>query len=71
MLNEFDDTSVFPQSVLPDGSYRKMQSKWWCSGLFTGFLWYLYEHTKDPIFKSGAEKWINSLEKEQFNTIYR
>lgn len=68
MLNEFDDTSLFPQSVLPDGSYRKMPSKWWCSGFFAGSLWYLYEHTKDPIFKAGAEKWTSALEKEQYNT---
>ncbi|MBC7868381.1 MAG: glycoside hydrolase family 88 protein, partial [Gloeobacteraceae cyanobacterium ES-bin-316] len=68
MLKEFDDTLLFPQSVLPDGNYRRMKSEWWCSGFFAGSLWYLYEYTKDPLYKAGAEKWTMALAKEQYNT---
>ncbi len=68
MLQEFQDTAWFPQSVLPDGSYRKMKSDWWCSGFFGGNLWYLYEATGKNEWKQAAEKWTMAVQKEQFNT---
>jgi len=68
MLKEFTDISKFPQSLLPDGSYKKMKSEWWCSGFFGASLWYLYEYGKDPLIKEGAIKWTKAVEKEQYNT---
>jgi rhamnogalacturonyl hydrolase YesR len=68
MLKEFTDTTLFPQSVNPDGTYKKMPSEWWCTGFFGGSLWYLYEYTKDPEMKAAAEKWTMALKKEQYNT---
>lgn len=68
MLAEFQDTTLFPQSVNPDGSYNKKTSEWWCSGFFAGSLWYLYELTQDEDFKRAAEKWTMAVKNEQFNT---
>jgi hypothetical protein len=68
MLQEFQDTSLFPQSTNKDGSYNKRTSDWWCSGFFSGNLWYLYEYSKDSSFKNAADKWAMALQKEQFNT---
>lgn len=56
-----------PHSLKPDGSLNDRETSWWCSGFFSGNLWYLYEYTKDPKWKTMAEKWTNPLEKEQFN----
>lgn len=68
MLQEFQDPALFPQSVNPDGTYRKMKSEWWCSGFFGGSLWYLFEYTQDESLKSAAEKWTMAVEDEQYNT---
>jgi len=67
MLQEFQDTNLFPQSVNKDGSYRKMKADWWCTGFFGGILWYLYEYTGDTSFKNEADKWTMALQKEQYN----
>lgn len=68
MVEDFRNDSLFPQSVYPDGSLRKMKSEWWCSGFFGGSLWYLFEYTKDLSMKAAAQKWTTALEKEQYNT---
>lgn len=68
MLQEFQDTTLFPQSVNPDSTYRKMKSDWWCSGFFGGALWYLTEYTHNKSLKEAAIKWTNAVEKEQYNT---
>ena len=67
MLGEFSDYSVFPQSINPDGSIRKMKSDWWGSGFFAGGLWYLSEYTKDKEITAAADKWTVALNKEQYN----
>jgi hypothetical protein len=67
MLQEFRDHTLFPQSINLDGSYKKMKSDWWCSGFFSGALWYLAEYTKDQNIKKEADLWTVALEKEQYN----
>ncbi|WP_266366617.1 glycoside hydrolase family 88 protein [Tellurirhabdus rosea] len=68
MLKAHPDTTKFPQSTNPDGSPRNMSSSWWCSGFFGGSLWYLYEYTKDPVWKDAAHRWTMAVAKEQYNT---
>lgn len=68
MLKSHQDITKTPQSTLPDGLPRDMPTEWWCSGFFGGSLWYLFEQTKDPQWKSAAEKWTMAVEKEQYNT---
>lgn len=68
MLKACKDTSLFPQSLLPDGTVKQMKSAWWCSGFFSGNLWYIYELTHQRKWKEAAEKWTLPLQKEQYNT---
>ncbi|RFS24681.1 glucuronyl hydrolase [Chitinophaga silvatica] len=66
--------AVLPANVLPkttkskDGSLETSNSGWWTSGFYPGTNWYLYEYTKDPIFKDEALKRMELVKKEQFNT---
>ena len=57
MLKSHQDITKTPQSTLPGGSPRDMPTSWWCSGFFGGSLWYIFEETKNPIWKIAAEKW--------------
>lgn len=68
LLQNFQDTTKFPQSTSPDGTYKKMPSDWWCSGFFGGTLWYLYEYTKNNDWKQQADKWTMAVQKQQYNT---
>ncbi|MEO7768943.1 MAG: hypothetical protein ABIS01_16045, partial [Ferruginibacter sp.] len=67
MLFAHPDITKFPQSGNPDGTARDMTSDWWCSGFFGGSLWYLFEYTKDTVWKNAAEKWTMAVEKEKYN----
>ena len=42
--------------------------QWWCSGFYSGTLWYLYENTRNSWVKAEAEKRLADLEQEKFNT---
>ena len=42
--------------------------KWWCSGFYSGSLWYLYEQTKDESVKKEAEKALKVIEPNQTYT---
>lgn len=56
-----------PHSIKKDGTLNDRETSWWCSGFFPGNLWYLYEYTNDPKWRTLAEKWTAPLEKEQYN----
>ncbi len=68
MLASHPDLTQFPQSTKPDGTPNNQTSDWWCSGFFGGSLWYIYEYTKDSIWKDAADRWTMAVEKEKFNT---
>lgn len=68
MLASHQDLTKFPQSILPDGLPKDMPSSWWCSGFFGGSLWYLFDYTKDTVWKNAADKWSMAVEKEKNNT---
>lgn len=57
----------FPQTYQGD-TLKTSNSKWWCSGFYPGTLLYLYKATGDISLKEAAEKKLNDLAKEQFNT---
>jgi len=42
--------------------------KWWCSGFYSGSLWYIFEQTKDAEIKKDAEKALKILEPNQTYT---
>jgi unsaturated chondroitin disaccharide hydrolase len=39
--------------------------QWWCSGFYSGSLWYIFEQTKDEEIKAHAEKALKILEPNQ------
>ena len=66
--------TTLPEGVLPkttsnkDGSLVTANSDWWTAGFYPGTNWYLYEYTKDPVFKAEALKRMELVKKEQYNT---
>ena len=64
---EIKDTTRFARSTQPDGSWKVTPSREWTSGFFPGALWYMFEYTKDPLFKATAEKWTAGMVNEQFD----
>jgi len=42
--------------------------KWWCSGFYSGSLWYIYEQTKNAEVKQEAEKALKVIEPNQTYT---
>ncbi|MEO7214645.1 glycoside hydrolase family 88 protein [Mucilaginibacter sp.] len=43
-------------------------SGWWCSGFYPGTLLYLYQQSKDPALLNEANRTMQVLAKEQYNT---
>jgi unsaturated chondroitin disaccharide hydrolase len=56
-----------PQSF-DNGKPVNKDIKWWCSGFYSGSLWYIYEETKDPEIKAEAEKALQVIEPNQTYT---
>lgn len=51
-----------PRSIEKDKTaWRLVDYKDWCSGFWSGALWYLYEGTKNPLFKEQAERFDKQL----------
>lgn len=59
-----------PRSFDPQtGELMTSDSRWWCSGFFSGVLWYLYEYSNDGELRHDAEMYMERVEKEQHNTV--
>lgn len=56
-----------PQSYA-NGKSINYDIKWWCSGFYSGSLWYLYEQTKDASIKKEAEEALKVIEPNQTYT---
>ncbi|MES2516825.1 MAG: glycoside hydrolase family 88 protein [Bacteroidota bacterium] len=51
-----------PRSINKDQKdWRLVNYEDWCSGFWSGSLWYLYEGTKKPFFKQQAERFDKQL----------
>lgn len=62
------DSSAIPRSVnLSTGIYKKVKSKDWTSGFFSGTLWQIYQLTGNNKFKEKAATWNAFIEKEKIN----
>lgn len=55
------DSTRFPRSTAPDGSWATTDKYGWTSGFFPGCLWLMYEHTGDKRFLSAARSWTGGL----------
>ncbi|WP_316797649.1 glycoside hydrolase family 88 protein [Pedobacter frigidisoli] len=56
-----------PQSY-QDGKAVNKEITWWCSGFYSGSLWYIYEQTKDIAIKKQAEEALKLIEPNQTYT---
>lgn len=62
-----------PADMLPKTWYplikkfEASKSNWWCSGFYSGTLWYLYEYTKDAALQDEARRAEKIIEKEKNN----
>jgi unsaturated chondroitin disaccharide hydrolase len=56
-----------PQSYA-NGQPINKDIKWWCSGFYSGSLWYIYEQTKDEAIKKEAEEALKTIAPNQTYT---
>lgn len=56
-----------PQSF-DNGKPINKDIQWWCSGFYSGSLWYIYEETRDTQIKLEAEKALQVIEPNQTYT---
>nr|WP_197718620.1 glycoside hydrolase family 88 protein [Pedobacter schmidteae] len=61
VLSKNIPSGLTPQSFA-DGKPVNREIKWWCSGFYSGSLWYIYEQTKDQEIKQEAEKALSVIE---------
>lgn len=66
-VHQSNPALVSPRSLTDQGTLIAVKRGDWTSGFFPGVLWYLYEHTQDPIWKQEAEKHTRLIEDEQYN----
>lgn len=59
---------IYPRSISKDGGLWTSDYKWWCSGFYSGSLWYVYEYTGDETYKNLALKYQAGLEPLRFRT---
>ncbi|WP_083488745.1 glycoside hydrolase family 88 protein [Pedobacter borealis] len=68
LLKTSTDLTRFPRTINQDRSLKSTDIKDWTQGFFAGNLWYIYEYTKNPEWKTAATKWTEALEQAQFLT---
>ncbi len=61
-----NDRQIFPRTLRND-SLHLVVSNDWTSGFFPGMLWFMYEYTKKPEWKSKAEEFTALMEREPKN----
>ncbi|MDT0690472.1 glycoside hydrolase family 88 protein [Salegentibacter sp. F188] len=69
MANQLPKDGSFPKTYYSEEDrFETSGSEWWVSGFYPGTLLYLYEETSDPELLEEAERILEDLEKEQYNT---
>ena len=69
LKDQLKDSTGFPKTF--DKTKQQLEtsdSKWWCSGFYPGTLLYLYEATGNKALLDEANRMLNLLEPEQYNT---
>ncbi|MDR0798530.1 MAG: glycoside hydrolase family 88 protein [Dysgonamonadaceae bacterium] len=56
-----------PRSIDATGALVTSDSKWWCSGFFSGSLWYLYEYQPSQTVLADARHYTMRVEQEKYN----
>jgi hypothetical protein len=61
-LAQLKDTTRFARNVAINGSqWETTKYTDWTSGFFAGTLWYMYDLTQDPYWRTQAERWQAQL----------
>ncbi|MBS1563421.1 MAG: glycoside hydrolase family 88 protein [Bacteroidetes bacterium] len=60
-------TELVSPRTLEKGELKLVPSKDWTSGFFPGELWFLYEYTGKPEWKTAAETYTANIENEKWN----
>jgi rhamnogalacturonyl hydrolase YesR len=68
MLTRSTNLKEYPRTTDKNGKTIYVPISDWTGGFFPGSLWYLYEETRDSVWKTAATKWTESLWSNQFNT---
>ncbi len=66
MLASIKDKHKIPRTF-EHGKLDLVPSRDWTSGFFPGVLWFLYEDTQDPRWRTAAEDYTARLEREKKN----
>ncbi len=57
-----DPKDGWPRHTVAGGQWDRRPVVSWTNGFFPGTLWYLYEHTTDPYWRTQAERWTTGLD---------
>lgn len=60
--DSLDPARGYPTSTTPDGAWRQSRATDWRSGFFPGELWYMYQLTHEPYWRTQAERWTAGIE---------
>ncbi len=58
---QLDPSAGFPRATRADGTWDVLPATAWTSGFFAGSLWQMYDLTKEPFWKTAAERWTAPL----------
>lgn len=68
-MSENLEDKKFPKTYIPEkDKFETSDSGWWTSGFYPGTLLYLYEETTEKPLLTEAERILEDLKKEQYNT---
>jgi len=67
-LEQHRNPASIPRSVDGSGNVSYVDASDWTSGFVAGTLWYLFEYSGDPAFRSAAEARTLALEGQKTNT---
>lgn len=60
--------TTYPFTTTAAGTWETTGAKKWTSGFFPGSLWFLYQQTANPLWKTRAQEWQAGIESQQDNT---
>ncbi len=66
--NALDPAKGYPRSTDNSGAMQQSSATQWTSGFFAGSLWYLYQETRAPEWRTLAERWMAGLESNKNST---
>jgi len=65
---KFTNGVDYPSALSQSGTVKTVKSSNWVSGFYPGCLWYVYEYSNNPAFRTSARNWTESLESNKYNT---